>query len=70
MAKNGQLNHFEVAGANGTFVDATAKIIDNKVVVSSTNLSNPVHVRYGWKDYLEGSLFNKAGLPASSFSTE
>ena len=26
-------------------------------------------VRYAWKDYILPSLFNKEGLPASSFST-
>jgi len=26
-------------------------------------------VRYGWKNYFEASLFNKEGLPASSFET-
>jgi len=30
----------------------------------------PVAVRYGYKDYVEGSLFDVYGLPASPFRTD
>ena len=68
MAQN-TLDGFEVAGSDGIFYPATASIVNNKVKVSSTKVSNPKEVRYGWKNWIVGTLFNKEGLPASSFSS-
>ena len=61
---------FEIAGADGVFVAADATVVDDQVKVSSTSITQPMYVRYAWKDYIEATLFNKEGLPASSFSTE
>ncbi len=69
MAKN-TLSGFEIAGADKQFVKATATIVNNSIEVSSKKISDPKYVRYGWKDYIVGSLYNKEGLPASSFITE
>jgi len=63
------LKNFEVAGEDGIWHEAEARIINGKVIVSSANVSEPLHVRYGWKDHVEASLFNSVGLPASSFSS-
>lgn len=60
---------FEIATAEGPFVPAKAQIIGNQVRVSSPKVRNPQRVRYGWKNYFEGTLFNSEGLPASSFET-
>jgi sialate O-acetylesterase len=68
-AKDGELRDFEVAGIDGKFVPAKAVIDGDFVVVSSEEVEHPIEARYGWKDWFEGSLFNKAGLPASSFRT-
>lgn len=70
MTKGGPLNSFEIAGANGQFVPAKARIQDNQVVVQSDEVDHPTAVRYGWRDTAVPHLFNEAGLPASSFSTE
>ncbi|RKR14369.1 sialate O-acetylesterase [Maribacter vaceletii] len=66
------LNNFEVAGEDGIFYSAEAKIIEKgkKLEVWSDSVINPKNVRYAWKSYVEGSLFNTAGLPASAFSTQ
>lgn len=64
------LEGFEIAAADKNFVPAKALIVDGKIEVSSPSIKKPHYVRYGWKDYLEGSLFNSDGLPASSFTTE
>lgn len=69
MAKGGRLNSFEIAGGDGRFVHADAKISGDKVIVSSEAILHPKAVRYGWSDTAEPHLFNKAGLPASSFNT-
>jgi len=69
-ASPGGLNNFEIAGEDKVFVKATAKIINNKVVVSSNSVSNPLYVRYAWSDSSSGTLFNKEGLPAATFTSE
>ena len=65
------LVNFEVAGADKIFYQATAKIqTDGTLDVWCDKVTNPVAVRYAWKDYVKGELFNTAGLPASSFRTD
>ena len=68
FSKNG-LKGFEIAGDDGKFVPGKAKIIGNTVLVSSSTVKTPKRVRYGWSNYFEATLFNKEGLPASSFQT-
>ncbi len=68
MAK-GDLDGFEIAGEDNIFYPAIAKILNNKVKVSSSIVKKPKNVRYGWKNYFEATLFNIEGLPASSFSS-
>ena len=70
MTHDSELSEFEIAGANKLFVPAKAIIIDNKVHVRSSSIQKPIHARYAWKDISVASLFNKEGLPASSFTTE
>jgi len=66
-----QLNCIAVAGSDRKFVWASAKIINNKIVVWSDKVSNPVAVRYAWADNPENAnLYNKAGLPTSPFRTD
>ena len=70
LTSNGKtLKDFEVCGADSIWKPATASIDGDKVVVESSAVSNPVAVRYAWYSYAEASLFNGAGLPASSFSS-
>lgn len=65
-----QVSGFEIAGADGRFVAADATIQGDKVIVRNDAVASPVAVRYGWHDTAESSLFNRAGLPASSFSSK
>ena len=64
------LANFTIAGADQNFVPAQAKIDGNTLLVFSPEVSEPVAVRYCWDNTSEGTLFNKAGLPASSFRTD
>jgi len=65
------LNNFEIAGKNGVYRPAKAKILRNgKLEVFSEKVKDPKEVRYGWKNFLVGSLFNTFNLPASSFRTD
>ena len=66
----GELTGFEIAGADGQFVSAKATIQGEQVLVLSDAVTHPVSVRYDWYAMALASLFNRAGLPAPSFSTE
>ncbi|WP_460549741.1 sialate O-acetylesterase [Hymenobacter daeguensis] len=66
----GPLTGFAIAGPDKKFVWAQAKIEGNKVVVWSDAVTRPVTVRYAWADNPESAnLYNKEGLPASTFTT-
>ncbi|WP_025739592.1 sialate O-acetylesterase [Aquimarina pacifica] len=66
-----QLTGFEVAGANKVFYPAEAIINEDKTVsVWSDAVEKPVAVRYAFGNCITGTLFNTAGLPASSFRTD
>jgi sialate O-acetylesterase len=68
---NGILKGFEIAGTDKVFHSAKAIIQNNKVIVSSENVPNPVAVHYGWTDDdTEINLFNKEKFPASPFRTD
>lgn len=66
------ITDFEVAGEDKKFYPAVARFGKNNLtlIVSSPHVTNPVAVRYGFKNYVKGTLFNIAGLPASSFRTD
>ena len=65
------LAHFEIAGKDGRYVPADAKIVGQTVVVRSDQVAQPAEVRYlyGKRPPDKISLFNKEGLPASPFLT-
>lgn len=66
----GPLTGFQIAGADQQWKPAEAKIVGETVVVSSPEVTQPVAVRYAWKDWPDYSLANGAGLPASPFRTD
>lgn len=61
------LRGFEVAGADGVFSAAEAVIDRTTVVVESPTIAHPVAVRYRWANTPDGTLGNRAGLPAGPF---
>jgi sialate O-acetylesterase len=71
VARDGNLKWFEIAGADGKFVSAGAKINGSTVIVSSPEISVPVAVRYAWVNFPDGGhLYNSAGLPAAQFRSD
>lgn len=64
------LTHFQIAGDDEKFVEATATIDGDSVVVHSDAVEKPVAVRFAWYDTAEPNLFNQEGLPASPFRTD
>ncbi|MBI1292958.1 hypothetical protein GC173_17240 [bacterium] len=65
--KDGDPRAFEVAGSDGVFRPATARISGETVVVSSPEVRQISTVRYGWADSPDACLFNAEGYPASPF---
>jgi sialate O-acetylesterase len=68
--KGEALTGFTIAGPDRKFVNATARIDGNKVVVQAESVSQPVAVRFGWANFPVVNLWNKDGLPASPFRTD
>ena len=72
---NAEAGGFTVAGEDRKFYPAKARIEGKEVVVSSSEVSHPVAVRYAWTDNPEeANLYNMEGgspaLPASPFRTD
>ena len=65
-----ELENFEIAGSNKRFVPAKAVITSKGITLFAANVAEPVAVRYAFKDFVVGDLFNTEGLPASSFRTD
>ena len=71
VLKNSEsMSGFAVAGRDKKFYWADAKVIDDKVVLSSEKVKEPVAVRYAWDKNPVCTLFNKEDLPASPFRTD
>ncbi|MBT7958502.1 MAG: hypothetical protein HN759_04130 [Akkermansiaceae bacterium] len=70
VAKDGMLTNFTIAGADKKSVPAKALIDKDSIVVSSDKVKEPIAVRYAFDNAGIPSLFNKEGLPASSFRTD
>jgi sialate O-acetylesterase len=68
--QGGELQGFQICGADHRFQWAKATIQGDKVVVTHFDIAEPVAVRYGWADYPVVNLWNKNGLPASPFRTD
>ncbi|MDP2336100.1 MAG: sialate O-acetylesterase [Bacteroidota bacterium] len=65
-----ELSCFEVAGANKRFFPASAYITGTGITLMSPLVTEPVAVRYAFKDYIVGDLFSTDGFPVSSFRTD
>lgn len=61
---------FQLAGADRIFHFAEAKIVDNKIEVSSSDVQKPVAVRYAFTNYPVTNLENGNGLPAVPFRSD
>ncbi len=70
VVKNGELKRFALAGKDGKFYWAKAKIVGkDQVELTSEKVANPVFVRYAWQKNPEGcNLYNAEGFPATPFS--
>lgn len=65
-----EITLFELAGSDGKFYSAEAKIRkEGTVEVSAKEVEKPIEVRYAWKDWVIGEVYNTGGLPLPSFTT-
>jgi sialate O-acetylesterase len=69
LEARGVLTGFEVAGEDGVFAPAEARIDGDTVVLTSAAVVKPLAARYGWANSPECHLYNRAGLPASPFNS-
>ncbi len=63
------LSEFKVAGADGKFVEATAEIDGETVIVKAEGVT-PVTVQFAWHKLTSPNLVNGAGLPAAPFQSK
>lgn len=70
VVKGEKLGEFSVAGEDHVWHWATARIEGNTVVVTSSEVSKPIAVRYAWQSNPLATLFNGSGLPAVPFRTD
>ena len=70
LVARGELTAFTVAGADGVFRPARAAIDGESVLVWSDEVPEPRAARFAWGAADASNLFNRAGLPASSFRTD
>ena len=70
--KYGYLKGFAISGEDHKFYWGNAKMTGkNTIEVSSTEVKNPLAVRYGWGNNPDdANLYNSADLPASPFRTD
>jgi sialate O-acetylesterase len=61
---------FELAGSDGRFHRAEARIVDEHVELRAAQVPAPAAVRYAFTDTGDGDLENAAGLPALSFRAD
>ena len=60
---------FEVLRADGTWVDAQARVEGDTLLVWNDAVIVPQGVRYAWSNYPKASLYGQNGLPVLPFNT-
>ncbi|HLK28158.1 MAG TPA: sialate O-acetylesterase [Puia sp.] len=70
LVKGNAITELYVAGADKIFYPAEAKIDQDKLIIWSKSVADPVAVRYGFGNTSIGNLFCKEGLPVTPFRTD
>jgi sialate O-acetylesterase len=70
IAHENPVQSLELAGADKVFHPAQGRIEGETLLVSSSDVKDPVAVRYAWSNDPEANLFNGAGLPAAPFRSD
>ena len=70
VAHEKPVQSLEVAGADKKFYPANGKIDQDSLLVWSSQVREPVAVRYAWKNSPEANLYSGSGLPAVPFRSD
>lgn len=70
VAKGGELTDFQIAGADGNFLPAKARIEGRTVIVYHPSIKEPKDVRFGFTNTAMPNLFSAEGLPVNLFRTD
>ncbi len=65
----GELDGFEIAGADKVFHNASAEIVGDTIELHSDKVHSPHYARFKWTNYAEVTLFGKNGIPVPPFTT-
>lgn len=65
----GTASGFEIAGEDKLYHKAEAEFDGEKIILSSTDVSEPKFARYNWVNYGEVTVFSKNGIPLAPFRT-
>lgn len=66
--RDGQaITGFSLAGEDGKWVEANARIDGLNVLVSASGVTSPIKIRFAWDEKAQTNLVNRANLPAASF---
>jgi sialate O-acetylesterase len=66
----GPVSEFYIAGNDGVFLPAEARIDGKTVIVHHKNVRSPKAVRYAFSNTAIGNLFSSEGLPVNLFRTD
>jgi sialate O-acetylesterase len=67
-SKDGAPRQFEVAGEDGVFHSVDGQIDGERVRLNVGDRKGPLTVRYAYRQWPDGNLYNAAELPASPFA--
>jgi sialate O-acetylesterase len=71
LISNGdRIKSFTLAGNDGIFHEATARIDGSTVLLGNNLVKDPLMIRFAFTDTSTVNLFNRAGLPAAPFRTD
>ena len=70
VTKGEALEEFAICGDDRAWHWAQARIVGDAIVATSSEVPNPVAVRYAWQSNPKATLYNGAGLPAVPFDSD
>lgn len=70
VGKGGELTDFQIAGADGNFLPAKARVEGRTVIVYHPSIKEPKNVRFGFTNTAMPNLFSAEGLPVNLFRTD
>ena len=70
LHSNGEIKGLLLAGSDGKYHEATAKIEGNVLIASSSQVQNPVYIKYGFGKSPFVNIFNKDDFAITPFRTD